>query len=691
MTALPANLQNLLEAAEAEAKRTGHATPSVLHLTAALRRSNRDAFAAVLGDGAEERLRLALRPGGVDTRNSPSPSEILAEAAKLDSSPAGVLSLLKPHFETLAPPAEAGSTQSASDSGPKAQAETADTGAGAPPSPSGAGWFTELVETIAPDPTILGRNADARALLAILGRRTPGLPCVFGTAGVGRTSLLAALAALIAADSAPKHLAGRRVLRVIPEKLLVKGRANALQRILDNARDAILAIDDLEVVAALGGRGCDMAMLGVIRSAIGRPELPLLLTMDAAYRSRLAGHDSELYEEIEPYELSELGETDLRAIAAAHAERLGRHHGVTYPDEVIAAALAPRAPDERAHPGLLVDRLDHAGAVAALFPTRVAAVDSLRLQAPAPLAGGLADLAERMRRRVRGQDQAVDTIAARLALTRAQLDLRPERPDGVFLFAGPTGVGKTALARTLCHELFGDEQRLIRLDMSEFMHEWAITRLIGPSPGYVGSTEPDEWLTTRVRRQPNSVVLLDEVEKAHPRIWNTFLQVFDAGRLSDLQGEVSFADTIIVLTTNMGADKLQANPLGFGATANDEDERTVGATTELRRQIPPELVNRLDAIVMFQALSPQAIREIAEMEIDAMIRRLSERGYRLEIEDGVIDHIASTGYDRAYGARHLQRNIEKLLLETLVTKSPGSYLANLESDGAIRWSQRDEG
>lgn len=407
------------------------------------------------------------------------------------------------------------------------------------------------------------------------------------------------------------------------------------------------------------------------------PDLTLLLDYARAEAKRL-GH----------------GEVVLAHVAAALARRNPAQFSATFGADA-AARLEPllsqlpvssRAVADSAGLGELLARVAAGPDSADLLNEEIRRLLHGDAQVVRPARIDRPELLRQLKARIVGQDEAIETIVARLALTRMQFDLRPKRPDGVFLLAGPSGTGKSALAHALAESLFGGEGHFMRLDMSEYAHDWAVSRLIGPQPGYVGSDKPEGWLTTRVRQQPDSLILLDEIEKSHPTVWNTFLQIFDDGRLTDGQGkQADFSRCIIIMTSNLGSENFRRRQaIGFRSAADKAEtlaERTRAAVVEA---MPPELVNRLDAVIVFDALTPAAIREIAGREIAAALARLRERGYEAEVAEEVVRFVSERGYDPAYGARHLHRNIERHLLETLVDHPPSKLRAAVSGDG-VAW------
>ncbi|NKN32576.1 ATP-dependent chaperone ClpB [Marichromatium bheemlicum] len=290
-------------------------------------------------------------------------------------------------------------------------------------------------------------------------------------------------------------------------------------------------------------------------------------------------------------------------------------------------------------------------------------------------------------RRVVGQDEAVGAVSDAIRRSRAGLS-DPARPIGSFLFLGPTGVGKTELCKTLASFLFDTEEAMVRIDMSEFMEKHSVARLIGAPPGYVGYDEGG-YLTEAVRRRPYSLILLDEVEKAHPDVFNVLLQVLDDGRLTDGQGRtVDFRNTVIVMTSNLGSEVIQQHA---GEAAYAEMKSAVMAV--VRQAFRPEFINRLDEIVVFHPLQQAQIRAIARIQLDYLQRRLAEREMRLEISDAALDHLGEAGFDPVYGARPLKRAIRAQLENPLAQEilagkfAPGDLIEVGVADGGLRFER----
>ncbi len=305
------------------------------------------------------------------------------------------------------------------------------------------------------------------------------------------------------------------------------------------------------------------------------------------------------------------------------------------------------------------------------------------------------NLDEILHRRVVGQHDAVMKVVDAVVRSRSGLK-DPRRPVGVFLFLGPTGVGKTELARALAEALFDTEENMVRVDMSEYMEKHQVARLIGAPPGYVGYDEGGQ-LTEAVRRRPYSVILLDEVEKAHADVFNLLLQVFDDGRLTDGHGRtVDFRNTIVIMTSNIGSQYLTESLSRSGSIQEDTSAEVL---RELRGHFRPEFLNRLDEVVFFKPLTLEEIGKIVELQMDLVQQRLEERGIRLEVTEGARRFIAGSGYDPVYGARPLKRfiqqHVETTLARMLVRGEMGEnsqVTVDVEGDSlTLRVSERDDG
>ena len=281
----------------------------------------------------------------------------------------------------------------------------------------------------------------------------------------------------------------------------------------------------------------------------------------------------------------------------------------------------------------------------------------------------LVQMPERLKDRVVGQDEAVRLVSNSILRNRAGLS-DPNRPIGSFIFLGPTGVGKTELVRALAQYLFDDEKAMIRVDMSEYMEKHAVSRMVGSPPGYVGYEEGGQ-LTEAIRRRPYAVVLFDEIEKAHPEVFNVMLQILDDGRLTDSKGRVvNFKNTVIVMTSNVGTSFVEKNTIGFSVHGKDgrTDETRKRLLEALRGQFRPEFLNRVDDIIVFNSLTREHLSQIVNIQLHNVGQLLKDRKVNLEVSAAAKDRIISEGYDPQFGARPMKRAIQRLIQDPLAVK-----------------------
>jgi ATP-dependent Clp protease ATP-binding subunit ClpA len=670
----------LLDATRSTVKRFGGNGPTLSHLAYVLSDKWPDEFVKAFGeDGADDVKRLLHEKSFVGDE-----ADVRSVLADHDN-PASTLTELHARLSSLIEAAHSASDAAAGTDAAQPTESPAPSTQPAAPTEGSDAWperTRRFLVAVEPRDDLLERDDAIAVVVAVLCRSRRRIPIIVGPRGSGRTTMLSGVAAKLAARTATDSF---RVWRIAPETM-GPDPAGPLARIIEDCEaPTVLMIDDVDQLAALGTTQPNAGVLMLLRAAAVHPHLRAVLVCDSRRYQRLEMHVEDLVEELAPIRLERLSDDAVHQVIEGALPAIESKHGVTISAPLRSLACLPaRSTDAAVHPGLAIDRIDAAASHASVLGHSEATVADLAgVASPSARAMRARDLEIELSQRVRGQPHAVRSVASRLALTLAGLDLRPERPDGVFLFVGPTGVGKTELARAMSATLYGVEDRLIRLDMSEYSHDWAVSRLVGPMPGYVGSTEPESWLTTRVAQMPECVVLLDEIEKAHPVVWNTFLQVFDAGRLTDSRGTtVDFCSVVIVMTSNIGASQATAPPLGFATAGTDlkfARDRTVRAVKET---MAPELVNRIDELVVFDPLGLEAIEQIAERELARSCHRLAESGWSVRYDHDVVSYLVSTGYDPAYGARHLQRNIERLFLG-LIAESETKRLSVRVADGEL--------
>ena len=545
---------------------------------------------------------------------------------------------------------------------------------------------------------VIGRDEEIRRSVQILSRRSKNNPVLIGEPGVGKTAVAEGIAAYIAGSDAPDSMAGKRLVALDLPALLAgtkyrgdfEERVKAVLKDVKKAGDVILFIDEMHTMIGAGSAEGAIDAANILKPALGRGEVQIIgATTPEEYRRHIE-KDAALERRFQPVKIAEPSRGDSLKMLGAVRQGLEKHHGVKISDAALTAAvdLSARYINDRFLPDKAIDLADEAAAHirvsggGLVTAEDIAAVVSL--WTGIPVANLSADETKRLRnmesilhRRVIGQNEAVTAVSR--AIRRGRVGLSdPDRPIGSFLFLGPTGVGKTELCRALAEAVFGESEAMIRLDMSEYMEKHAVSKLIGSPPGYVGYEDGGQ-LTERVRRKPWSVVLFDEIEKAHEDVWGILLQIMDDGRLTDSAGRVvSFRNTIIVMTSNVGAKSISEGRPRMGFTPDGGDEAQLMRTRineELRRTFKPEFLNRIDETIVFRRLSRAEIRSIAERMLLTVAERFKALGMTLSVPDQVVDFLAERGYDEKYGARPLRRAIRSMIedkaAELMLTDSLG--------------------
>ena len=578
--------------------------------------------------------------------------------------------------------------------------------------------LTRLAQEGRLDP-VLCRDSELERMVEILCRRQKNNPCLLGEPGVGKSALAEALAQRIASGQITPALRGKRVLSLDMASMVAgtKYRGDFEERFknlleeLYRDRSTILFIDEIHIIAGAGAAEGAIDAANILKPMLARGEIQLIgATTPEEYRKTIQ-KDSALERRFGRVMVEEPTPTAAETILAGLMPRYERYHGVAIPSTAIHAAveLSVRYLPGRYLPDKAIDLLDEAAAARriaenssekkALTPADIARVVSKASGVPAERVGEaererLAQLEQRLAAEVIGQPRAVASVAA--AIRRSRTGLRENnRPIGAMLFLGPTGVGKTQLARTLAKGWFGSEKALLRFDMSEYMERHTVARLIGAPPGYVGHDEGGQ-LTEAVRRRPYSVVLFDEIEKAHSDIQNLLLQILEDGTLTDAQGRrADFSNTIILLTSNLGARCLagQTAPMGFGAAGAEKDRRGQQAIREAREFFRPELMGRLDETVLFDPLGPEQLAGIADRLLCELEERAAGQGYTLRHTAAAAKALAGDKVP-PYGARELRRTVSRAVEQALAdriadgTAQPGTvYTADADANGHIILTQ----
>jgi ATP-dependent Clp protease ATP-binding subunit ClpA len=529
---------------------------------------------------------------------------------------------------------------------------------------------------------LIGRKLELERMIQVLCRRRKNNPLLVGEPGVGKTALAEGLALRIHQGDVPEALRTAKVY-ALDLGALVAGtryrgdfeeRVKQVVQRLEQEENAILFIDEIHsLVGAGAASGGAMDAGNLLKPALAAGTLRCIGSTTFSDVKQSFDRDRALSRRFQKIDVLEPSEDETLEILKGLRPHYEAHHGVSYSDAALEAAvtLSARHLKDLHLPDKAIDVLDEAGAAQKLLPAdeRVPAIEASQVEAivarmaRVPVQAVSSDdkralqtLDTELKRVIFGQEPAIDEVASAIKLSRSGLR-SPDKPIGNFLFAGPTGVGKTELARQLAR-ILGVE--FIRFDMSEYMEKHAVSRLIGAPPGYVGYEEGG-LLIDAIRKAPHAVLLLDEIEKAHPDMFSILLQVMDHATLTDSHGrKADFRHIILIMTTNAGARDLADRRLGFGETGQGGSSR--GA---LERAFTPEFRNRLDAIVTFAALGTSEIEKVVDKQIDELRAMVAPKGVTIELEPAARSWLAEKGFDRAFGARPMARLIERVIKKPL--------------------------
>ncbi|NND59104.1 MAG: ATP-dependent Clp protease ATP-binding subunit ClpA [Gammaproteobacteria bacterium] len=529
---------------------------------------------------------------------------------------------------------------------------------------------------------LIGREVEIERTVEILCRRRKNNPLYVGEAGVGKTALAEGLARLIHEGKVPAVLSDSVIYALDMGSLIAgtKYRGDFEKRLkgviaeLRKHPGAVLFIDEIHTVIGAGAAsGGVMDASNLIKPVLASGELRCIgSTTYSEYRG-IFEKDRALARRFQKIDVPEPSITETIEILRGLKSRFEAHHGVSYTDKALIAAaeLSARHINDRHLPDKAIDVIDEAGANLRLQPPsdKRDTVDEPEVEAivakmaripPKSVSASDRDTLKNLERDLKlviyGQDQAIDALSSAIKMARSGLR-EEQKPVGSFLFAGPTGVGKTEVTRQLAH-VMGIE--LVRFDMSEYMERHTVSRLIGAPPGYVGYDQGG-LLTEAINRNPHSVLLLDEIEKAHPEVFNLLLQIMDHGTLTDNNGrKADFRNVIIVMTTNAGAAEMSRRSIGFTSQDHASDGSEV-----LRRMFTPEFRNRLDATIQFQSLDPHTIARVVDKLIVELESQLTDKNVTLELDDAARSWIAERGYDPKMGARPMARVIQEYVKRPL--------------------------
>jgi ATP-dependent Clp protease ATP-binding subunit ClpA len=553
---------------------------------------------------------------------------------------------------------------------------------------------------------LIGRDKEIERTLQVLLRRRKNNPVFVGDPGVGKTAIAEGLALRIHSGDVPEQLKDAKIYSLEMAAMLAgtryrgdfEERVQALIGELKKEPNAILFIDEIHTVVGAGATsGGTMDASNMLKPALAAGELRCMGSTTYAEYKATFDKDRALARRFQKIDVVEPTVEEAYQILRGLKSRYEEHHGVKYTDAALRAAadLSARHINDQKLPDKAIDVIDEAGAHVRMQPearrrktirprdieeivAKIARIPARSINKDDKVK--LQDLERDLRLLIYGQDQAIETIAAAIKLGRSGLGT-PNKPIGSFLFAGPTGVGKTELAKQLASVM---GVHFMRFDMSEYMEKHTVSRLIGAPPGYVGFDQGG-LLTDGIRKHPHCVLVLDELEKAHPDVFNILLQVMDHATLTDNNGQAAdFRNVVIIMTTNAGAREMSKVSLGFAKHSHVQQ----GKNKALERAFSPEFRNRLDAIVSFNGLPPDVVRLVVDKFLHELDGQLTDKKVRLDVTDAARDWLAKEGYDEQFGARPMARTIHEHVKKKLVDEL---LFGRLQNGGGVTVDVGDDG
>ena len=557
---------------------------------------------------------------------------------------------------------------------------------------------------------LVGRENEIQRVIQILGRRRKNNPMLVGDPGVGKSAIVEGIAIKIAKGDIPPVLADKRLISLDLGSIVAGTKYRGdfekrLKSIINEAAanpDVILFIDEFHTIVGAGGASGSLDAANMLKPALARGEIQCIGATTMEEFRKIVEKDGALDRRFQKIVVERTDIPQSISILDKLKTNYEKYHNVEYSKEAIEACvrMSERYITDRCLPDKAIDVMDETGSMVRLNNQKKTAVvtaedvASMISKMTGIPSGQIAEsegnrlmkMGDKLRSRIIGQDEAIDKVVRAIQRGRAGIK-DPGKPIGTFIFFGQTGVGKTHLAKAIAEYLFDSDENMVRLDMSEYMEKFNVSRLIGAPPGYVGFEEGGQ-LSERVRRKPYCVVLLDEIEKAHPDVFNLLLQVMDEGRLTDSTGRtVSFRNTILIMTSNVGSRELDEYGSGVGfstSVKNVQGNRKAVLEKAVRKAFPPEFINRVDEQVFFRPLDKDDIGRIIDIELKGLRSRIKEAGFEISVTPSAKRFIAEAGYDPNFGARPLKRAIRKYIEDPVSERIISNRMFGGKNSGKLK-------